>query len=401
MPASSPRSMRCRPMARCRRGSISATSRWSPPRDASHGDLASNAALVLAKSAEMKPRDIADKLAEKLQRRRRHRQGGGGGPRLPQPELPSGLLARRRRRRSSQQGAGLWPQRSRPRRARQRGVRLGQPDGAAARRPRPRRRVRRRARQSPAVHRLRRDPRVLRQRRRRPGRYAGALGLSALPRGAGRGHRRDPGRALSRRLPQARRQGAGGPARPRPAQSAGGALAAARARRRRRGHDGDDQGRSRRPRHSPRRLLLRAHAHGRQGRGGRDHRGAARQGPRLPGAAREAQGPRRRGMGGSRADAVPVDGVRRRCRPRADEVGRQLHLFCRRHGLSPQQARARLQAPDQHVRRRSRRLPHARQGGGGGAVGRQGRPRHQGVPARQAHSAPASRCACPSAPAPS
>jgi arginyl-tRNA synthetase len=38
----------------------------SPPRDASHGDLASNAALVLAKAAKMKPRDIADKLAEKL-----------------------------------------------------------------------------------------------------------------------------------------------------------------------------------------------------------------------------------------------------------------------------------------------------------------------------------------------
>ena len=38
----------------------------SPPRDASHGDLASNAALVLARSAKMKPRDIAEKLAEKL-----------------------------------------------------------------------------------------------------------------------------------------------------------------------------------------------------------------------------------------------------------------------------------------------------------------------------------------------
>ena len=38
----------------------------SPPRDAAHGDLASNAALVLAKPAQMKPRDIADKLAEKL-----------------------------------------------------------------------------------------------------------------------------------------------------------------------------------------------------------------------------------------------------------------------------------------------------------------------------------------------
>ena len=38
----------------------------SPPREAAHGDLASNAAMVLAKQARMKPRDIAEKLAEKL-----------------------------------------------------------------------------------------------------------------------------------------------------------------------------------------------------------------------------------------------------------------------------------------------------------------------------------------------
>jgi arginyl-tRNA synthetase len=38
----------------------------SPPRDAAHGDLASNAALVLAKQAKMKPREIAERLAEKL-----------------------------------------------------------------------------------------------------------------------------------------------------------------------------------------------------------------------------------------------------------------------------------------------------------------------------------------------
>ncbi len=37
-----------------------------PPREATHGDLASNAALVLAKAAKMKPREIADKLAAKL-----------------------------------------------------------------------------------------------------------------------------------------------------------------------------------------------------------------------------------------------------------------------------------------------------------------------------------------------
>lgn len=37
-----------------------------PPRDASHGDLSTNAAMVLAGQAKQKPRDIADTLAEKL-----------------------------------------------------------------------------------------------------------------------------------------------------------------------------------------------------------------------------------------------------------------------------------------------------------------------------------------------
>lgn len=37
-----------------------------PPKEASHGDIATNAAMVLAKPAGMKPRDIADGLAEKM-----------------------------------------------------------------------------------------------------------------------------------------------------------------------------------------------------------------------------------------------------------------------------------------------------------------------------------------------
>src|SRR5215468_2611299 len=37
-----------------------------PPRDAAHGDLACNAALVLAKRANMKPRAIAELVADKL-----------------------------------------------------------------------------------------------------------------------------------------------------------------------------------------------------------------------------------------------------------------------------------------------------------------------------------------------
>jgi arginyl-tRNA synthetase len=37
-----------------------------PPRDASHGDMATNAAMVLAKEAKIKPRDLAEAIAEKL-----------------------------------------------------------------------------------------------------------------------------------------------------------------------------------------------------------------------------------------------------------------------------------------------------------------------------------------------
>jgi arginyl-tRNA synthetase len=37
-----------------------------PPRDPSHGDMAANAAMVLAKDAGQKPRELAEKIAEKL-----------------------------------------------------------------------------------------------------------------------------------------------------------------------------------------------------------------------------------------------------------------------------------------------------------------------------------------------
>jgi arginyl-tRNA synthetase len=37
-----------------------------PPRDAAHGDIATNAAMVLAKEAKAKPRDLADKIAARL-----------------------------------------------------------------------------------------------------------------------------------------------------------------------------------------------------------------------------------------------------------------------------------------------------------------------------------------------
>src|SRR6187455_1884225 len=37
-----------------------------PPRDASHGDMATNAAMVLAKEARTKPRDLAEQIATRL-----------------------------------------------------------------------------------------------------------------------------------------------------------------------------------------------------------------------------------------------------------------------------------------------------------------------------------------------
>jgi arginyl-tRNA synthetase len=39
-----------------------------PPREASHGDLATNAAMVLAKDAGLKPRDLAEKIAAELKK---------------------------------------------------------------------------------------------------------------------------------------------------------------------------------------------------------------------------------------------------------------------------------------------------------------------------------------------
>src|ERR1700750_2746234 len=37
-----------------------------PPRDTAHGDMATNAAMVLAKEARTKPRDLAEQIAAKL-----------------------------------------------------------------------------------------------------------------------------------------------------------------------------------------------------------------------------------------------------------------------------------------------------------------------------------------------
>src|ERR1700744_2688402 len=51
-----------------------------PPRDASHGDIATNAAMVLAKDAGLKPRELAEAIAERLRADDQVEQAGVAGP---------------------------------------------------------------------------------------------------------------------------------------------------------------------------------------------------------------------------------------------------------------------------------------------------------------------------------
>ena len=62
-----------------------------PPRDAAHGDMATNAAMVLAKPAKMKPRDIAEALAAKLANDARVVTAEVAGPGFLNLRLDAGL----------------------------------------------------------------------------------------------------------------------------------------------------------------------------------------------------------------------------------------------------------------------------------------------------------------------
>ena len=62
-----------------------------PPRDAAHGDMATNAAMVLAKPAQMKPRDIAEKLAAALGQDARITSAEVAGPGFLNLRLANGV----------------------------------------------------------------------------------------------------------------------------------------------------------------------------------------------------------------------------------------------------------------------------------------------------------------------
>ena len=64
-----------------------------PPRDAAHGDMAANAAMVLAKPAKMKPRDIAEALAVRLAQDARVDTAEVAGPGFLNLRLAGGVWA--------------------------------------------------------------------------------------------------------------------------------------------------------------------------------------------------------------------------------------------------------------------------------------------------------------------
>src|SRR5688572_3047997 len=51
-----------------------------PPRDATHGELSTNAAMVLAKPAKLQPRQIAEALVQRLKRREGVTEASIAGP---------------------------------------------------------------------------------------------------------------------------------------------------------------------------------------------------------------------------------------------------------------------------------------------------------------------------------
>ena len=69
-----------------------------PPRDAAHGDIATNAAMVLAKPAGKKPRDIAEPLLARLKANPDVVDGAVAGPGFVNLQLADGFWRARLRR---------------------------------------------------------------------------------------------------------------------------------------------------------------------------------------------------------------------------------------------------------------------------------------------------------------
>ena len=262
-----------------------------PPRDASHGDLATNAAMVLAKGAGTNPRALAGLIAPKLEALPGVTEVAIAGPgfinlRLDEDvwrtELAT-ILAEGDAYGRSSVGEGervnveyVSANPTGP-------MHMGHCRGAV---------VGDALAQLARSGGLRRHARILCQRRRRPGRYARPLGAPSLPRGAWRGCRRDPRGLVSGRLSDPGRRDARRriwrPLR----RCAGGGMAGAVPQAHRRGDARPDPGRFGAARHPPRHLRVRSRARSSRRSGPRDGRSRI-QGARLSRRARAAEKPRR------------------------------------------------------------------------------------------------------------
>ncbi|CCC99800.1 protein of unknown function (plasmid) [Azospirillum baldaniorum] len=128
-----------------------------PPREAAHGDLSTNAAMILAKPAGKPPRALAELLVAKLKTRPDVASAEIAGPGLREPAPDGRRLARPHPRRADRRHR-LWREHAGWQASGERRIRVGQPHRPAARGPRPRRRVRRRAGRAAGEGRLRRRP---------------------------------------------------------------------------------------------------------------------------------------------------------------------------------------------------------------------------------------------------
>ena len=216
-------------LANCRRVSISSRVAVEPPRDPAHGDLSTNAAMVLAKPARMAPTALAERLTARLERHPDVTRGRVAGPGFLNLRLADSLLARAARRDPARRFR-LWRLDAGCRAARSmsnmsRPTRRADPCRATAAAPwsatRWPRSWRRRA--SPS------DARVLHQRCRRPGRCAWrARCICAIARRWARSIGGNTRRPLSRRLSQGDGPRARVARRTEVARPAGIAMAAAR-----------------------------------------------------------------------------------------------------------------------------------------------------------------------------
>ena len=177
-----------------------------PPRDAAHGDIATNAAMVLSKAAKKKPRDIAEALLPRLKANPDVVDGAVAGPGFINLKLRDDFW-RARLGECLKEGAAYGTSTMGAGQKVNVEYVSANPTGPLHVGACARRGGRRRPRQPARQGGLCRHQGILHQRCRRAGRHPRALHVPPLQGGAGRSHRPDTRRPLSRRVPERGRRG--------------------------------------------------------------------------------------------------------------------------------------------------------------------------------------------------